>query len=124
MNKEESPYCEICGHCGDIGCCGIINFVENHIKGKTNCKNEDSVIKEIIDICEYETEIFKENELLEKQNLELKNDLITLFNLICDDDTEFEFFREIFCRKLEKNGIVKKVDGYYEVEKRNNIGGE
>ena len=75
MNKEESPYCEICGHCGDIGCCGIINFVENHIKGKTNCKNEDSVIKEIIDICEYETEIFKENELLEKQNLELKKQL-------------------------------------------------
>lgn len=75
MNKEESPYCEICSHCGDIGCCGIINFVENHIKGKTNCKNEDSVIKEIIDICEYETEIFKENELLEKQNQELKKQL-------------------------------------------------
>ncbi len=40
MNKEESPYCEICGHCGEIGCCGIINFVENHIKGKINCKYE------------------------------------------------------------------------------------
>ena len=67
MSKEESPYCEICGHCGDIGCCGIINFVENHIKGKTNCKNEDSVIKEIIDICDYETEVFNENEKLKQQ---------------------------------------------------------
>ena len=57
------------------------------------------------------------NELIKKYEEELKNDLITLFNLICDDDTEFEFFKEIFCRKLEKMGIIKKVDGYYELKK-------
>ena len=24
--EDESPYCEVCGHCGEIGCCGIKNF--------------------------------------------------------------------------------------------------
>ena len=59
MNKDfeeeyESPYCEVCGTCGYIGCCGIRNFIEEHIKGKTNCKNEDLIISELIDMCEYE----------------------------------------------------------------------
>lgn len=75
MDKEESPYCEICGHCGEIGCCGIETFINNHIKGKTNCKNEDFVIYDLINLCKYETETFKENDLLEKENQELKKQL-------------------------------------------------
>lgn len=70
MNKEEiekSPYCEICGHCGDIGCCGISNFIDKHIKGKTNCKNEEIVISELEDLCNYQTETFKDNEKLQSQ---------------------------------------------------------
>lgn len=62
----ESPYCEICGHCGDIGCCGIRGFIEEHIKGKTNCKNEDGIVQDLISICEYETEVFKKNDTLNK----------------------------------------------------------
>ena len=61
MNKEveeyESPYCEVCGTCGYIGCCGIRNFIEEHIKGKTNCKNEDLIISELINMCEYESDL-------------------------------------------------------------------
>ena len=68
MNEEEyNPYCEVCGHCGYIECCGIVNFIEQHIKGKTNCKNEECVIDEIISICDYETKVFNENKKLQKQ---------------------------------------------------------
>ena len=68
MNEEEyNPYCEVCGHCGYIECCGIVNFIEQHIKGKTNCKNEECVIDEIISICDYETKVFNENKKLQQQ---------------------------------------------------------
>ena len=68
MNEEEyNPYCEVCGHCGYIECCGIVNFIEHHIKGKTNCKNEECVIDEIISICDYETKVFNENKKLQQQ---------------------------------------------------------
>lgn len=68
MNEEleESPYCEVCGHCGYIDCCGIVNFLEEHVKDKTNCKNESGIIQEIKDICKYETSVFKENDNLNK----------------------------------------------------------
>ena len=66
MSEEdiESPYCEVCGTCGYIGCCGIRNFIEEHIKGKTNCKNEDLIISELIYLCENEEEKDKEIEKL------------------------------------------------------------
>lgn len=72
MNKEidESPYCEICGTCGCIGCCGIRNFISEHIEGKTNCKNEGWIIQDLINLCDYKDEVFKQNkkykELLDK----------------------------------------------------------
>lgn len=84
MNKEEieeSPYCEKCGHCGYIGCCGISNFIDKHIKGKTDCKNEEIVISEIIDICNYETEVFKENKLLQSQ-LDIANKKLEEINSV------------------------------------------
>lgn len=67
MNKkelEESPYCEVCGTCGEIGCCGIRNFISEHIEGKTNCKNEGWIIQDLINLCEYKDEVFKENKRL------------------------------------------------------------
>lgn len=66
MSEEdlESPYCEVCGTCGYIGCCGIRNFIEEHIEGKTNCKNENIIINELISLCDYKDEVFKENERL------------------------------------------------------------
>ena len=65
MSEEyDSPYCEVCGTCGYIGCCGIRNFIEEHIKGKTNCKNEDLIISELIWLCENEEEKDKEIERL------------------------------------------------------------
>ena len=56
--EDESPYCEVCGTCG------IRNFIEEHIEGKTNCKNEDIIINELINLCDYKDEVFKENERL------------------------------------------------------------
>ena len=66
MNEEdiESPYCEVCGTCGYLGCCGIRNFIEEHIEGKTNCKNENIIIHELINLCDYKDEVFKENKQL------------------------------------------------------------
>ena len=66
MSEEdiESPYCEVCGTCGYIGCCGIRNFIEEHVEGKTNCKNEGIIINELINLCEYKDEVFEENKRL------------------------------------------------------------
>lgn len=66
-NDEQSPYCEVCGHCGEIGCCGIRNFIEEHIKGKTNCKNEEYIIYELIDLCEWKDKVFEENKQLKEK---------------------------------------------------------
>lgn len=65
--EDESPYCEVCGHCGEIGCCGIKNFLSEHVEGKTNCKNEDVIIQEIIDLCEYKDDVFDENKKLKEE---------------------------------------------------------
>lgn len=42
-----SPYCEKCCHCGEIGCCGIKSFLEEHARGKTDCMYEDEILDEI-----------------------------------------------------------------------------
>lgn len=77
MSEEEyeSPYCEVCGHCGEIGCCGIRNFIEEHIEGKTNCKNEAYIIQDLIDLCDYKDEVFEKNKKLEFQ-LQQKENII------------------------------------------------
>lgn len=76
MNKEnESPYCEICGTCGCIDCCGIRNFISEHIEGKTNCKNESWIIQDLIDLCDYKDKVFEENERL-NNIIKLKDDFI------------------------------------------------
>lgn len=48
----EGFYCIKCGGCGFIGCCGIRNFLEKHVKGKTDCNQEGIFIQEIIDYIE------------------------------------------------------------------------
>lgn len=50
--EEDLFYCDKCGGCGYIGCCGIKQFLEKHVKGKTDCLNESSFIDEIIAYCE------------------------------------------------------------------------
>lgn len=67
-----NPYCETCGTCGYIGCCGIRNFIDEHIKGKTNCKNEDIIINELIDLCEYKDEVFEENKKLKEDKKKVR----------------------------------------------------
>lgn len=54
------PYCKKCGGCGYIGCCGIRNFIEKHVRGKTDCANEDVFLSEIIDTIE-DTDDYKLN---------------------------------------------------------------
>lgn len=44
------PYCNVCGGCGFIGCCGIASFLKEHVVGKTNCKNESGFVFEILEI--------------------------------------------------------------------------
>lgn len=70
--NEQSPYCEMCGHCGEIGCCGIRNFIDEHIEGKTNCKNEGIIINELIALCEYKDDVFEENKKLKEIIEEIK----------------------------------------------------
>lgn len=60
--EDYNPYCETCGTCGYIGCCGIRNFISEHIEGKTNCKNESLIISELINLCEYKDEVYQEKE--------------------------------------------------------------
>ncbi len=67
MNKpieEESYYCSVCGGCGYTGCCGVYQFLDMHVKGKTNCKNEAQFIEDIKDL-------FQRNE--EELNKELNS---------------------------------------------------
>ena len=45
---DGSGYCPVCGTCGYTGCCGVKSFLEKHVKGKTNCINEDVMIDEMI----------------------------------------------------------------------------
>lgn len=47
-DEQYDIYCKKCGTCGYIGCCGVKNFLEQHVKGKTNCLNEASIIGEIL----------------------------------------------------------------------------
>lgn len=72
VEEYESPYCDVCGHCGYIGCCGIRNFIAEHIEGKTNCKNESLVIDELISLCDYRDEVFEENKKLKDNWNKLK----------------------------------------------------
>ena len=46
--KEYDPYCKVCGHCGWIDCDGVEQFLNEHVRGKTNCAYEEEIIKQII----------------------------------------------------------------------------
>jgi len=41
------PYCTVCGTCGYVMCCGVDEFLDKHVKGKTDCQYEATVISEI-----------------------------------------------------------------------------
>lgn len=69
---EQSPYCEVCGTCGYIECCGIDSFIENHIKGKTNCKNEEFIIEDLRWLNKNNKELRQENKQLKDNWNELK----------------------------------------------------
>ena len=53
--EEEFPsiYCPKCGHCGEIGCCGVETFFNNHVRGKTDCLYEEEIISEIIEMLDF-----------------------------------------------------------------------
>lgn len=91
----ESPYCEVCGTCGYIGCCGIRNFIEEHIEGKTNCKNEDIIINELIDLCDYKDEVFEENKKLHSIIKEVREYIGSKEHYEDTFDTEIEKINKI-----------------------------
>lgn len=41
-------YCGVCGTCGVLECDGIKSFLEHHVRGKTDCLNEDDMLNDII----------------------------------------------------------------------------
>ena len=51
--EEYSPYCDKCGHCGFVECCGITDFLKKHVKGKTDCPNEREVLQDLITLVNY-----------------------------------------------------------------------
>ena len=51
---DDEIYCAECGTCGYVACCGIKSFLEHHVRGKTNCLNEDGMIDDIISYIEAE----------------------------------------------------------------------
>ena len=60
--REDSPYCPKCGTCGYIDCCGVTNFIEKHIKGKTDCQEEEGIISQINSLVyDFEKEVKKVN---------------------------------------------------------------
>ena len=111
MSEEdiESPYCEVCGTCGYIGCCGIRNFIEYHIEGKTNCKNEDIIINELINLCDYRDEVFEENKRLNKALLDIKK--LVLNNACLDEEINKCVDDLIYYKCDELLDIVNKVLG-------------
>ena len=48
-------YCEHCNGCGFLDCDGIEEFLEAHVRGKTNCKHEEEFIADIIDFYNFYT---------------------------------------------------------------------
>ena len=105
MSEEdiESPYCEVCGTCGYIGCCGIRNFIEEHIEGKTNCKNEDIIINELINLCDYRDEVFEENKKLHSIIKEVREGIERGYVVFCEQDEKCLLnFRENILEILDK----------------------
>lgn len=44
---DENSYCPKCGGCGYVGCCGIKDFFDEHVRGKTDCPYEEIFLSEI-----------------------------------------------------------------------------
>jgi hypothetical protein len=45
---DDEIYCKVCGGCGYVDCCGVRDFLEKHVRGKTDCLNEGGFIEDII----------------------------------------------------------------------------
>lgn len=45
--QKDELICPTCNSCGFIDCCGVKDFLDNHIKGKTNCLYETFIIHDI-----------------------------------------------------------------------------
>lgn len=52
VSNSESFYCPHCGGCGFIGCDGVQDFLEEHVRGKTNCRQEGLFIDQIVELWE------------------------------------------------------------------------
>jgi hypothetical protein len=50
IEREEEFYCKHCGTCGYVDCCGVEDFLNAHVKGKTNCLYEPLIISEIMEL--------------------------------------------------------------------------
>lgn len=60
--EKESPYCDTCQGCGEVGCDGIERFIDKHVRGQTNCKYEESYIKDILQTYKDIAEIYEKKE--------------------------------------------------------------
>lgn len=48
--QKDELICPTCNSCGFIDCCGVKDFLDNHIKGKTNCLYEEDIMNDINEI--------------------------------------------------------------------------
>lgn len=103
---DYNPYCEVCGTCGYLGCCGIRNFIEEHIKGKTNCKNENIIINELIDLCDYKDEVFEKNDQLKEEIEELKQENEKLTQLWLESQTKRKNAIELIRKTMVESDIT------------------
>ena len=52
-DENDGSYCPVFGGCGYLGCDGVKDFLEKHVRGKTDCTQEAIFIQEIIDMWDY-----------------------------------------------------------------------
>lgn len=48
----DGSYCPHCDGCGEVYCDGVFSFLENHVRGRTNCTEEDRFIDQIEELWE------------------------------------------------------------------------
>ena len=104
--EDESPYCEVCGTCGYIGCCAVDNFLEKHVKGKTNCKNESLMIEEISKYVNDSDNLYKENKELQQERDKYKNIVEEIGEMIFNSDTYIHYDENIEDHYIYESDLI------------------
>jgi benzoyl-CoA reductase/2-hydroxyglutaryl-CoA dehydratase subunit BcrC/BadD/HgdB len=58
-SEDWGVYCKTCGGCGEVGCDGILDFLKDHVTGKTDCKYEEVFIDDIKETYDLVDELYE-----------------------------------------------------------------